>query len=149
MEKFFHARWIFLYKFIGETDFEGMLPHVFCVAPLDHLLAHHQRQAGGVSAGYVLLRLPLEIKDLFEEWLGAHYPDRKQHVLSLIRQTRDGAAYRSEWWTRGTGTGVYADLIRQRFNLARKRHGLTKRKLALDASAFCPPPAAGDQLTLF
>ena len=106
-------------------------------------------EAGGVSAGYVLLRLPLEIKDLFEEWLGAHYPDRKQHVLSLIRQTRDGAAYRSEWWTRGTGTGVYADLIRQRFNLARKRHGLTKRKLALDASAFCPPPAAGDQLTLF
>ncbi len=104
--------------------------------------------AGGASAGYVLLRLPLEIKDLFEEWLAAHFPDRRKHVLSLIRQTRDGAAYRSEWGTRMTGTGAYADLIRQRFNLALKRHGLVKRTLALDASAFRPPPAPGDQLSL-
>jgi DNA repair photolyase len=104
--------------------------------------------AGAVSAGYVLLRLPLEIKDLFEEWLAAHFPDRKNHVLSLIRQTRDGAAYRSEWGTRMTGTGAYADLIRQRFKLALKRHGLVKRTLALDTSAFRPPPAPGDQLSL-
>lgn len=104
--------------------------------------------AKAVSAGYVLLRLPLEIKELFEEWLAQHYPDRKKHVLSLIRQTRDGAAYRSEWGTRMTGTGAYAELIRQRFALALKRNGMARRSLALDASAFRPPPAAGDQLSL-
>ena len=104
--------------------------------------------AKAATAGYVLLRLPLEIKDLFEEWLGEHYPDRQKRVLSLIRQTRDGAAYRSEWGTRMTGTGAYADLIRRRFALALKRNGMARRSLALDASAFRPPPAAGDQLSL-
>ncbi len=104
--------------------------------------------AGATSAGYVLLRLPLEIKDLFEEWLETHYPDRKKHVLSLIRQTRDGAAYRSTWGTRMTGTGAYAELLKQRFALARKRNGLVRRSLALDTSRFQPPPAPGDQLSL-
>jgi DNA repair photolyase len=104
--------------------------------------------AGATSAGYVLLRLPLEIKDLFEEWLEAHYPDRKKHVLSLIRQTRDGAAYRSAWGTRMTGTGAYAELLKQRFALARKRSGLVRRSLTLDTSRFRPPPAPGDQLSL-
>jgi DNA repair photolyase len=101
-----------------------------------------------VSAGYVLLRLPLEIKDLFEEWLGTHYPERKNHVMSLIRQTRDGAAYRAEWGARMRGTGPYADLIKQRFVLALRRHGLVRRSLDLDVSSFRPPPAPGDQLSL-
>jgi DNA repair photolyase len=104
--------------------------------------------AGAVSAGYVLLRLPLEIKDLFEEWLGTHYPKRKNHVMSLIRQTRDGAAYRAEWGARMRGTGPYADLIKQRFVLALRRHGLVRRSLDLDVSSFRPPPAPGDQLSL-
>jgi DNA repair photolyase len=101
-----------------------------------------------VSAGYVLLRLPLEIRELFEEWLAAHYPERKNHVMSLIRQTRGGAAYRAEWGTRMRGTGPYADLIKQRFALALKRHGLVRRSLDMDVSAFKPPPAPGDQLSL-
>ena len=105
-------------------------------------------EAKAVSAGYVLLRLPLEIKDLFEEWLAEHYPDRKKHVLSLIRQTRVGALYRAEWGTRMKGSGPYADLIKRRFEMALKRHGLTRRSLDLDVSAFRPPPAPGDQLSL-
>jgi DNA repair photolyase len=104
--------------------------------------------AKATSAGYVLLRLPLEIKDLFEEWLATHYPDRRKHVMSLIQQTRDGAAYRAEWGTRMTGTGPYAELVKQRFALALKRNGLVRRTLALDTSRFRPPPAPGDQLSL-
>ena len=107
---------------------------------------------GAADVGFASLPVyspALKIESLFEEWLGEHYPDRKKHVLSLIRQTRDGAAYRSEWGTRMTGSGAYADLVRQRFALALKRNGMARRSLALDASAFRPPPAAGDQLTLF
>jgi len=104
--------------------------------------------ANATSAGYVLLRLPLEIKDLFEEWLAAHFPDRQGRVMSLIRQTRDGAAYRAQWGKRMSGTGPYAELLKQRFALALKRNGLTRRKLGLDTSRFRPPPAAGDQLSL-
>jgi len=104
--------------------------------------------ANGTSAGYVLLRLPLEIKDLFEEWLAAHFPDRQGRVMSLIRQTRDGAAYRAAWGKRMTGTGPYADLVKQRFTLALRRNGLTRRKIALETSLFRPPPAPGDQLSL-
>jgi DNA repair photolyase len=114
---------------------------------LDRIIAA-LAEAKAVSAGYVLLRLPLEIKDLFEEWLAGHYPDRKKHVLSLMRQTRDGALYRAEWGTRMKGSGPYADLIKRRFEMALKRHGLTRRSLDLDVSAFRPPPAPGDQLSL-
>jgi DNA repair photolyase len=106
-------------------------------------------EAGATSAGYVMLRLPLEIKDLFEEWLASHFPDRHARVMSLIRQTRDGAAYRSGWGKRMTGTGPYADLVKQRFALALKRSGIVRRKLHLDTSRFRPPPAPGDQLSLF
>jgi DNA repair photolyase len=104
--------------------------------------------ANATSAGYVLLRLPLEIKDLFEEWLAAHFPDRQGRVMSLIRQTRDGAAYRAQWGKRMSGTGPYAELLKQRFALALKRNGLARRKSGLDISRFRPPPAPGDQLSL-
>jgi DNA repair photolyase len=100
------------------------------------------------TAGYVLLRLPLEIRDLFEEWLAAHFPDRQRRVMSLVRQTRDGAAYRSQWGKRMTGTGPYSDLLKHRFTLALRRNGMTKRKLELDTSRFGLPPAPGDQLSL-
>ena len=104
--------------------------------------------AKAVSAGYVMLRLPLEIADLFEEWLETHFPDRRRRVMSLIRQTREGAVYRAQWGKRMTGTGPYADLVRQRFALALKRNGLRRRTLSLDTSRFRPPPAPGDQLSL-
>lgn len=104
-------------------------------------------KAGASGAGYVLLRLPLEISDLFGEWLATHYPDRAEHVLSLVRQTRGGAMYDSRWGQRAVGSGPYADLLNQRFKLALKKYGLDRRSLNLDTGQFKVPPQAGDQLS--
>jgi DNA repair photolyase len=107
-------------------------------------------KAGASSASYILLRLPLELAPLFEEWLGTHYPARAAHVMSLIRQSRGGKAYQSEFGTRMRGTGPYAELLRARFEAARKRLGLDKgRAFQLDTTRFRPPPKKGDQLALF
>jgi len=107
-------------------------------------------EAGASSASYILLRLPLELAPLFEEWLGTHYPGRAAHVMSLIRQSRGGKAYQSEWGTRMRGTGPYAELLRVRFEAARKRFGLDKgRAWQLDTTRFAPPAKKGDQLALF
>ncbi|GGJ15931.1 PA0069 family radical SAM protein [Neoroseomonas lacus] len=113
--------------------------------------------AGATSAGYVLLRLPLEIKQLFEDWLARHMPDRAARVLSLIRQTRGGAMYDSRFGVRQKGTGAYADLLAQRFAVASRRLGLERRGGgvgALDCSQFRVPDLPGAvhkaaQLTLF
>lgn len=105
-------------------------------------------EAGATSAGYTLLRLPLEIRDLFVEWLEAHFPDRAARVMSLVRNTRGGADYDSRWGLRTRGTGVYADLLATRFRLARRKLGLDKRRFDLDTDRFQPPPAKGDQLSL-
>ncbi|TFH20407.1 MAG: PA0069 family radical SAM protein, partial [Myxococcales bacterium] len=105
--------------------------------------------AGAGSAGYVILRLPGEVKELFEEWLDRHYPLRAAHVLSLVRGTRDGALYDSRFGERMRGSGAYADLIARRFDAARSRHGLRPRPAPLDASLFRPPRSAAPQLGLF
>jgi DNA repair photolyase len=105
-------------------------------------------EAGVVQAGYTLLRLPLEIKDLFREWLEAQVPDRAKHVMSLVRSMRGGKDYDSNWSTRMTGTGPYASLIAQRFAIATRRLGLNGRRAPLDASKFRRPPQTGDQLAL-
>ncbi len=105
--------------------------------------------AGATSAGYVALRLPLEIKDLFEEWLAAEHPDRAKRVMSLVRQMRGGAAYSSEWGKRMTGEGPVAEVMGQRFELAKKRFGLTGRLGPMDLTQFAVPTKAGDQLSLF
>ena len=105
--------------------------------------------AGATSAGYVLLRLPLEIKQLFEEWLTRHMPDRAARVLSLIRQTRGGALYDSRFGQRQTGSGPYAELLARRFAVAMRRLGLEKRgggTGALDCTRFAVP---GGQMSLF
>jgi DNA repair photolyase len=109
------------------------------------------RDHGAQSAGYVLLRLPLEIKDLFSEWLETHVPLRARHVLDLIRDTREGKLNSSEWGERMRGQGPYADLIAQRFRLAVKRLGLDQRRdiWGLDTTQFRRPPQQGDQLNLF
>jgi DNA repair photolyase len=104
---------------------------------------------GAESAGYVLLRLPLEIKELFEEWLEAHAPAKAERVLSLVRQTRNGALYDARWGKRQTGTGPYAELIGKRFQLAVRRFGLNRHSRSYDLSLFRPPARAGDQLALF
>ena len=106
--------------------------------------------AGATAASYNVLRLPLEIKDLFREWLEAHVPGRAQHVLDLIRDVRGGALYDSTFGKRMRGEGPYAALLLRRFQLARKRLGLDayRARWDLDLSLFKPPPRAGDQLTL-
>ncbi|MGE4217943.1 MAG: radical SAM protein, partial [Alphaproteobacteria bacterium] len=106
-------------------------------------------KAGATGAGYVLLRLPLEIRDLFVEWLETHAPDRASRVMKLVRDTRGGRDYASQWGERMRGTGPYADLLRQRFKLAIARLGLDRRRHDLDISQFRRPPRPGDQMSLF
>lgn len=104
--------------------------------------------AGAASASYVLLRLPLEIKSLFTEWLEAHVPDRAARVMSLVRETRGGKLYDSTFGMRMKGQGPYAELIGKRFELAVRRHGLAGNRFALATHLFSPPPRPGDQLSL-
>ncbi len=105
-------------------------------------------EAGAASAGYVLLRLPLEIKDLFREWLEEKEPGRARHVMSLIRQMRGGKDYDSQWHTRMKGTGPYAEMIARRFHMAIKRLGLNQDRTPLSTDKFRRPPRPGDQLRL-
>lgn len=106
--------------------------------------------AAGVSqAGYVMLRLPHEVKDLFREWLDNHYPDRARHVMSLVNDIRGGRDNDPNFGSRMRGQGVFAQLINQRFQKACKRLGLNLPTCELDCSQFIPPPANPDQMTLF
>ena len=105
-------------------------------------------EAGAASAAYVLLRLPLEISDLFREWLRVHVPLKADHVMSLVRSMRGGRDYDSAWGRRMTGQGPYAELIARRFDLAKRRLGLMGRDWSLDETRFRPPPRPGDQLSL-
>jgi DNA repair photolyase len=104
---------------------------------------------GARQAAYVALRLPLELKDLFEEWLAANVPGRASHVLSLVRDMRGGALYQSQFGTRMSGTGPFAALLGRRFELACKRLGLNRARVALDTSLFRAPKPPSDQLDLF
>ncbi len=105
--------------------------------------------AGVGEAGYVLLRLPLEIGDLFVEWLRANCPDRANRVLSLMRQTRGGKLYDAKWGERMEGDGPYAWMIGRRFEMAARRLGLDRRSTALRTDLFTPPVRPGQQLRLF
>ncbi|HLY04492.1 MAG TPA: PA0069 family radical SAM protein [Rhizomicrobium sp.] len=105
-------------------------------------------KAGATSAGYVLLRLPLEIKDLFREWLEEKAPNRAKHVISLIKQMRGGKEYDSQWHTRMKGTGPYAEMIGRRFQMAVKRLGLNQERTPLATNLFRRPAKSGDQLKL-
>ena len=105
--------------------------------------------AGVGGAGYVLLRLPLEVRDLFREWLAANFPDREKHVFTLIRQMRGGKDYDAKWGERMTGSGPYAEMIRMRFAAACARLGLNEQPLALATEHFKPPRQGGEQLSLF
>jgi len=107
------------------------------------------KEAGAVGAGYVALRLPLEIKDLFREWLEADHPDRAKKVMSLVRQIRGGKDYDSEWGKRMTGQGPVAEMLSKRFEIATRKLDLNGRWGGLDLTQFRVPPKAGDQLSLF
>ena len=144
-------------KVIAQLAAAGV-PVGVLVAPIIPALTDHEmehileaaRSAGATSAGYVLLRLPHEVKDLFREWLAEHYPDRARHVMSLINQTRGGKDYQAEFGTRMVGTGVFAQLLRTRFDLARRKLGLddAERRHELRSDLFRPPAANPAQMTL-
>src|SRR6187401_2422466 len=105
--------------------------------------------AGVKEASYVLLRLPLEVRDLFREWLMANYPDRYRHVFTLIRDMRGGRDYDSQWGTRMKGTGPMAWMIGRRFEIACEKLGLNKRRAKLTTDHFARPKRSGQQLSLF
>jgi len=119
----------------------------------DHELEHileAATQAGASAGSYIVLRLPLEIKDLFVEWLEAHAPGRAKHVLDLVRDMRGGELYESTFGRRMKGRGAYAEMLKRRFEIARKRLGLDRNgeRWEFDLTQFKPPPRAGDQLSL-
>jgi DNA repair photolyase len=110
--------------------------------------------AGAEEAAYVILRLPHELKALFKDWLESHYPERAGHVMSVVRDLRGGKENDPRFGARMSGTGLYADLVRRRFDIACRRFGLNGKEGAgrrlpeLDCSRF-RPPSAGGQMTLF
>lgn len=107
-------------------------------------------RAGAKHAGYILLRLPHEIREMFEAWLNTHFPDRAKHVLSLIRDTRGGALNEPRFHHRFSGQGVYADLLMSRFTRASKQWGLDAVREGLDCTRFAVPdaPTATEQAQL-
>ncbi|TIR23573.1 MAG: PA0069 family radical SAM protein [Mesorhizobium sp.] len=106
------------------------------------------RAAGAREAGYVVLRLPLEVAPIFKDWLLRHYPDRYRHVMSLIRSMRDGKDYDSEWGRRMKGAGPYAWQIGRRFEIAAKRLGLNAERRQPRTDQFVAGSGVGEQLML-
>jgi DNA repair photolyase len=137
------------------------IPVGVMTAPMIPALNDHEMESileeahrrGARRAGYVMLRLPLEIKDLFREWLEAHVPDRAARVMSLVRQMRGGKDYDAEWGQRMTGDGPVAQLLGQRFDRACRQLGLNLERFPVDTRKFKVPPDAmaernGGQLSL-
>jgi DNA repair photolyase len=107
-------------------------------------------ETGAKEASYIFLRLPLEIKTLWQEWLAQHYPDRAARITSLIRQSRGGRDYDPTFGKRMSGEGPYARMVADRFDKAIRRLGMNRTDMApLDTTQFRPPPAARAQLELF
>jgi DNA repair photolyase len=137
---------------------EAGVPVIVLVAPIIPAVNDHEietvlaeaQAAGAREAGYVLLRLPHELKDLVRDWLSEHYPDKVRHVFSLVEGARGGKAYDATWGVRQVGTGPYAALIGRRFEAAAARLGFNARRLKLRTDLFAPPGRApAGQLTLF
>jgi DNA repair photolyase len=137
---------------------EAGIPVSVLVAPLVPGINDHEIEdilqatyaAGAREAGYVLLRLPHELKDLMRDWLSEHYPDKLKHVFSLVQDTRGGELYDSTWRKRQTGVGPYAWMIGRRFETASQRFGFNKAQRALRTDLFAPPKQeAAEQMSLF
>ena len=131
------------------------IPTAVMVAPVIPAINDHEieaildrcAQAGVSQAAYVLLRLPLELKEIFEEWLDTDFPDRKNRVFSILKSMRNGQLYNANWGERMAGNGPYADLIAQRFKLAAQRSGISRLMSGLRTDLFKPPGSR--QLSLF
>ena len=107
------------------------------------------RDAGAQAASMITLRLPREVADLWQDWLRTHYPDRFNKIMWKIRDMHGGQDYDPQWGRRMTGEGVYARLLQDRFARAARALGLPRDLPPLRTDLFCPPPRAGDQLSLF
>ncbi len=135
---------------------EAGVPTGVMMAPVIPALNDHEiervldsaKAAGASEAGYVLLRLPLEVSPLFRDWLLQHYPDRYRHVMSLVRSMRGGKDYDAEFGKRMKGAGPYAWQISRRFEMTTKRLGLVRRGMHLRDDLFVPPDGSGVQLSL-
>jgi DNA repair photolyase len=135
---------------------EAGIPTSVLVAPMIPALNDHElerildsaKAAGALEAGYVMLRLPLEVSPLFRDWLLQNYPDRYRHVMSLVREMRGGKEYDADFGKRMKGAGPYAWQISRRFEMATKRLGLTRRRIQLRNDLFVPPDGSGVQLSL-
>jgi DNA repair photolyase len=115
---------------------------------MEAVLERSAAQGAGM-AGYVILRLPHELKELFKDWLQRHYPLKAAHIMSQIRQMRGGRENDPRFGTRMRGEGIFAELQQRRFRLACTRHGLNLHgRNQLDTTRFRPPAATG-QLSLF
>ncbi len=135
---------------LGPMGRDGLARAAVSITSLDHRLSRSMEPRASTPKRRIdAVRLPLEIKDLFEEWLAAEHPDRARRVMSLVRQMRGGAAYSSEWGKRMTGEGPVAEVMSQRFHLARVKFGLDRKLPPLDLTQFAVPAKAGDQLSLF
>ncbi len=106
-------------------------------------------KAGAQAASWIMLRLPLEVAPLWQDWLAEHYPDRAARVLGHLRDMHGGALYSARWFTRMRGEGPYADIVAKRFRRAARQLGLDRPQPALRCDLFAPPPRPGDQLSLF
>lgn len=105
--------------------------------------------AGAREAGYVMLRLPFEVEDIFGEWMLARFPGKYRHVMALVRGMRGGKAYDSTWGKRMTGTGPYAWMVGRRFEIAAAKIGFDKTRLKLRTDLFTRPARSTEQLSLF
>jgi DNA repair photolyase len=136
---------------------EAGIPVRIQVSPLIPALTDHEleavmeagRDAGARAANTIPLRLPLEVADLFRDWLAATFPDRAARVMGRVRELHGGRDYDPEFGKRMRGQGLWAELIHRRADLARKRLGLDEGLPALRTDLFAPPPQIGDQLSLF
>jgi DNA repair photolyase len=137
-----------------ETLTKAGIPTGVMVAPVVPAITDHEmpkilkaaKEAGAVSAGFVVLRLPWAVAPLFERWLDEHYPDRKDKVLNRVRDLRGGKLYDSRWGVRGRGEGIFAEQIRAVFDVTCRRLGLNERSYELSTAAF---RRRGRQATLF
>jgi DNA repair photolyase len=136
---------------------EAGIPVTVLVAPIVPAINEHEierildaaKAAGAREAGYVLLRLPLEVKDIVQDWLVTHHPDKMRHVVSLIRSTRGGKDYDAAWGQRQVGSGPYAWMIGRRFEMAAERLGFNSARLRVRTDLFVRPEKEKAQLSLF
>lgn len=136
---------------------EAGIPVTVLVAPLIPALNDHEVErildaayaAGAREAGYVLLRLPLEVRDLMQDWLMTHHPDKYRHVMALVRSTRGGKDYDAKWGERQIGTGPYAWMMGRRFEVAAEKLGFNLKRTKLKTNLFVKKAKETAQLSLF